>query len=889
MTIRTVIGEAGNQPPVGQAAVAASIFNRVNAGTYGDNPTQVVLAPNQFEPWSTRAKELSTIPRTSKAYQQVGQIVDGVHSGDIPDPTGGATHFLNEATVRQRTGGTLPTWAQGDGVRIGAHTFFQPDGVAAINNAIGTKPPQSTAMGFNQEPVPDHLGALLTQSTTSPSGAQPTAASDSQIPDHIGALLKASQDGQPPAAAASSQKQMIGNREIATGELTLQHTPGDNLPYYQAQPKVSEFQERTLNPLLNLPFGIAQVAGDYGNRLKELSGQNASVVGEGIKDISQNNAATGALKIGLGALGYMYSPLGAIDKPIENMTGNKNAGDVASMVVPGTPLGKLANSARPTVSALTDIVKDIGKENLPQVVQRLESNPKLTLMDVAPTVRGNAAGLATDPANAPAMNALNAFQGTRMAGHGADTTNIFEDALGPTPNMAKTIDAIKQRSADVGKQMIEPALENAAPIPVKSLTGPLDRMIASPEAIAGETPRIPLDPTQTRLMQLRNKITSGETAPLNERVKFAIDPINDAISGGTMSDARTADFTEARRMLNSARRGNTSEEDLISGLNGLAKKQKIVGPIDDAIKMITKGPTEYRSADFVHGLQSRLREEASNLSKSATGSDRNMGSSLHDARDKLVEQIDKAAGGAYRPALKQYAESKAIDEAFKEGFNVFSNPSGAEAMIANHPDMWKKWLAGASDSEKRAVSQGILFGANNKIANTRRGLDVPENSYAHERIASVIGKPNADEIVRRLGDWRDIAATDAALQGGSATALRVAGQKNRNVRMSDPNAGQKWTLPLMAGLEGMQLTGKPLIGGAAVLGMRGVGKGLNYVGKQHDIASNTAYANWASATGQKRDDLLNVLRDMAQRSNPTTKGNKLLNLAPPSILQALPR
>lgn len=476
-----------------------------------------------------------------------------------------------------------------------------------------------------------------------------------------------------------------------------------------------------------------------------------------------------------------------------------------------------------------------------------------------------------------------------MAGRPADTVNIFEDALGKTPNMATTVEGLKQASADVGKKMIEPALESAAPIPVKSLTRSIDRMIGSPEAIAGEAPRIPLDPTQIRLLQLRKQITSGEEAPLNERVKFSIDPINDALKTGGMSEARAADFTEARRLLNSARRGHTSEEELISGLKALAKKQKIVGPIDNALTMITKGPTEYRSADFIHGIQSRLREEASNLSKSATGSDKNMAHSLHDARNNLVEQIDKAANGQYRPALKQYAESKAVDEAFKEGFSIFSNPTGAEAMIANHPDMWAKWMEGASDTEKRAVAQGILFGANNKILNTRRGLDVPDNSYAHQRISSVVGKENADEIVRRVNDWRDISQTDNLIDKNSKTALLQAAQKSREIRDTSVHTSELIP-PMIAGALGHLTGGGPILGGTAFAAMLGGKKLFNVAAKAHDVSTNTAYAKWAAATGQKKQDLIDILRHEASRNaGKSSNAEKLLSLAPPSILQALPR
>lgn len=143
LMIRTILGEAGNQGPQGQAAVASVILNRVAAGKYGSTPSQVVLAPNQFEPWSTRKSELMAIKPDSAAYRNAGDIVDMVNSGDIADQSQGATHFLQKETVLQRRG-SLPSWAAQPIAQVGAHTFYAPEGkvapsvdpLDAINKAI---------------------------------------------------------------------------------------------------------------------------------------------------------------------------------------------------------------------------------------------------------------------------------------------------------------------------------------------------------------------------------------------------------------------------------------------------------------------------------------------------------------------------------------------------------------------------------------------------------------------------------------------------------------------------------------------------------------------------------------------------------------------------------
>ncbi len=155
MMIKTVIGEADDQSDRGKAAVAHVIMNRVADGRWGKTPTKVVLARKQFEPWSTKADQLNAIDPESRKYQRTGAIIDDVESGKIPDPTGGATHFLDPVMTRRRRGGSLPDWASGDGVAIGDHTFYRPeemDAQQAISAALkdGAGMP-AAALPFNDD------------------------------------------------------------------------------------------------------------------------------------------------------------------------------------------------------------------------------------------------------------------------------------------------------------------------------------------------------------------------------------------------------------------------------------------------------------------------------------------------------------------------------------------------------------------------------------------------------------------------------------------------------------------------------------------------------------------------------------------------------------------
>jgi cell wall hydrolase len=125
--IRTIVFEATGEPEEGKAAVAHVVLNRIRSGKWRDNIKEVVTQPWQFEPWMTRRKEMENLSPDDPRYQSAAQIADAVLSGTRPDPTAGATHFLNPVVVRERRGGSLPPWAQGEGQPIGRHTFYSPE------------------------------------------------------------------------------------------------------------------------------------------------------------------------------------------------------------------------------------------------------------------------------------------------------------------------------------------------------------------------------------------------------------------------------------------------------------------------------------------------------------------------------------------------------------------------------------------------------------------------------------------------------------------------------------------------------------------------------------------------------------------------------------------
>lgn len=139
--VRTVIGEAAKESDEGKIAVAWVILNRsIRDKRFfgGSNVADVALRRSsslrngrrittwQFEPWMhghTRSA-LWSISESNTLYMHVHELVSGCVVGLHADPTDGATHFLNPDILRIR-GVPLPSWARGEGKRIGRHVFYR--------------------------------------------------------------------------------------------------------------------------------------------------------------------------------------------------------------------------------------------------------------------------------------------------------------------------------------------------------------------------------------------------------------------------------------------------------------------------------------------------------------------------------------------------------------------------------------------------------------------------------------------------------------------------------------------------------------------------------------------------------------------------------------------
>jgi len=216
---RTVLSEAGNQGPLGMAAVANVIKNRMIKRRMSGS--DVVLERDQFEPWTggeaNRNDPMKWSPDDPR-YVQARRISQAVLSGGMPDATNGATHFANVATVRNRNGGTVGNhgWINPNNqtAQIGAHTFFAPEGRVNFNSEMASPNWQGESTGF-QPFNPGGPGSAGAPGMTGPSTGK-DATPGASMP-----AMSASPAGPGASGAPSTRNQMDPNQMMEALRKTM--------------------------------------------------------------------------------------------------------------------------------------------------------------------------------------------------------------------------------------------------------------------------------------------------------------------------------------------------------------------------------------------------------------------------------------------------------------------------------------------------------------------------------------------------------------------------------------------------------------------------------------------------------------------------------------------
>lgn len=130
IAVRTILGEAANESTMGQAAVAHVLLNRARDERWPSSVSDVALQPKQFSAWNSGAGGNDLVRKYgpgNPAYDRAAAVYDQVLSGEINDPTGGATHYYSPAGMQALVsegsqGNLLPRWLQQENERRGGET-----------------------------------------------------------------------------------------------------------------------------------------------------------------------------------------------------------------------------------------------------------------------------------------------------------------------------------------------------------------------------------------------------------------------------------------------------------------------------------------------------------------------------------------------------------------------------------------------------------------------------------------------------------------------------------------------------------------------------------------------------------------------------------------------
>lgn len=513
LAIRTIYGEAANEPDEGQAAVAAVIKNRMQAGRYGgDSIPGVVLAKNQFEPWgNTDARSrMMALKQDDPRYQKIGGIVDQMFGGQMEDPTGGATHFVAPA-AQAALGRPMPSWAQGEGQAIGRHTFFAPEGRVQqpgnwwSNDPMAGQPQQPAPVQHNTEGLSDRVareGLSPQVPQISGPGAFMTGVKQGASANFSDELSGAYAAGSPVMGLPEGARPRVFGMDFATpaigaarvGYDYLTGKRGDATKTYEdardkarEEIKAAEAQHPGLTLAGNLAGGVAVPLGRaaQGATLAQRAAQGAKVgavygsaSGVGAGEDTTGRVIGGVVGGGLGGILGAAAPV-AIEGAVR---GARSAAAPIANAIRGIrdPEGEAAR--RVTLSVQRDITADPAASSRltpAEFAASYQSGGPATIMDIGgETTRALARSASnTSPEG---RQILNQSINDRFEGQAGRVTNWLNDTFN-FPNVNAQQQAIDHLASTVNK----PAYARAYQQGDKPIWSPeLQRLVGSPDVVA---------------------------------------------------------------------------------------------------------------------------------------------------------------------------------------------------------------------------------------------------------------------------------------------------------------------------------------------------------------------------------------------------------------------
>lgn len=261
---------------------------------------------------------------------------------------------------------------------------------------------------------------------------------------------------------------------------------------------------------------VPAVAKDIGSNIVDSATSSARMAGEGLSEAFDGKPASGVGKAALGTLGVGLSPLTGTVKSGENLlasvTGNPSFAERAAMVAPinvgGPAMRTAAHNIHPTTRGADEVARIVGPENIPAMLERLKSNPRLRPIDTNDQLRMAGQGMISSPGSPDASRTLTQSMRESAAGARDAVRGTYDSKMGAPPNLFEETQRLENRAKAIGQAKIAPPLITAGPVDTSNLLADIDKALnpAAVKMTPGTT--IQATPLQQRLAEFRHKIAT---------------------------------------------------------------------------------------------------------------------------------------------------------------------------------------------------------------------------------------------------------------------------------------------------------------------------------------------------------------------------------------------
>jgi len=233
------------------------------------------------------------------------------------------------------------------------------------------------------------------------------------------------------------------------------------------------------------------------------------MVSSGVEDIGSGHPYKGAGKVALGALTVAGAPLSGIIDDTVGKVGNKigpgfgdKAALITGMALPVVPGAGAVVKAIPKNKALSTLVENIGRENLPSVVAAMKANPRLAPADLSPRVLQDTQHLFAN--EGPQIDYLAKASANRMASSKSAVNEAYDTTAGVSPDLAGKVQELANAAKKVGEEKIQPAIKDAKPVDVTNTMAEIDKVLKPgvSSVISGDS-TLPLTAVKKELAQIK--------------------------------------------------------------------------------------------------------------------------------------------------------------------------------------------------------------------------------------------------------------------------------------------------------------------------------------------------------------------------------------------------